>query len=274
VEPIRRAIRSVVGGGSPVYSLGSRFLDFLAVVRAENLATWRTLRRLQTPAELGIPPVTLQLRQLAHPMVLRAGTEDANIVISSIIREEYGDFTPVREPLWMVDAGAYIGDTSAYFLSRFRQLRVIALEPNAQNFLQAQKNLLPYGERCTLLKTGLWKSDGKQNLTGDSTGASIAANGVQIDVISIPTILRRFSIPQIDILKMDIEGAETAVFAENAERWLRHVEMLIIEIHGDRAMDTVSRTLGTCGFSMRRFRSVWYCSRLNAKACDAARQGQ
>jgi hypothetical protein len=79
-------------------------------------------------------------------------------------------------------------------------------------------------------------------------------------VISLPTILRRFSIPRIDILKIDIEGAESAVLGEEALAWLPSIGMLIIEIHGPQAMEMVSRTLAKAGFRMRQFRSVWYCS--------------
>lgn len=48
----------------------------------------------------------------------------------------------------------------------------------------------------------------------------------------MPEILRRAgAAPPIDILKVDIEGAETAVFRGQRE-WLRFTRHLAIELHG------------------------------------------
>jgi predicted O-methyltransferase YrrM len=90
---------------------------------------------------------------------IRPGTPDVSTIINNVIREEYGHFSYAGDPQWMVDAGAYIGDTAAYFLSRFPRFRVIALEPNPPAFAMASQNLKPYGERVILMKKGLWVDD-------------------------------------------------------------------------------------------------------------------
>lgn len=45
-------------------------------------------------------------------------------------------------------------------------------------------------------------------------------------------ILADSGFPHIDLLKVDIEGAETQLFADNLE-WLEHTRMIAIEFHGD-----------------------------------------
>jgi len=45
----------------------------------------------------------------------------------------------------------------------------------------------------------------------------------------------------IDILKLDIEGAEKNVFEKNFEKWLPKVKILIIEFH-DRMIEGCSST--------------------------------
>jgi FkbM family methyltransferase len=204
--------------------------------------------------------VSISFRNLQYPFFIRQGTIDVTTVINNVIREEYGKFQPASEPQWMIDAGAYIGDTTAYFLSRFPYLKVIALEPHIKNYEIACKNLTPYGERVVLLNKGLWSRDQKATFGGAYSGASIRDKGWEINCISLPTILDQFSIPRINILKMDIEGAEEAIFSSSPEGWLDRIDLLIIELHGQKIMEVVLNTLRKYHFSMKKFRSVFYCT--------------
>ena len=201
----------------------------------------------------------MSFKNLRHPILIRPGTQDADTVINNIVREEYGQFTPPRDPLWMIDAGAYIGDTTAYFLCRFDKLRVIALEPNPESFPTAVANLAPYGERAILLPKGLWSRDERLSLGGGGTGACLTGEEGSIDCVSVPTILEQYQIPRLDVLKMDIEGAEEAIFAAEPEGWLARVDLILIEIHNEPAQRLITSVLKQNGFSMQRYRSIWYC---------------
>ena len=79
----------------------------------------------------------LNLRSLEFPIIIRPGTDDLSSVINNAIREEYGQFKKNFSPVTIVDAGAYIGDTAAYFLSRFPDAQVVALEPNEESYILA-----------------------------------------------------------------------------------------------------------------------------------------
>lgn len=58
-----------------------------------------------------------------------------------------------------------------------------------------------------------------------------AANGAQkVPTITMEEILRRADNNFIDLLKIDIEGAERQVFSGGAE-WLQRVGLIIIELH-------------------------------------------
>ncbi len=260
VEAVRQSIRSRLGYGSPVYQLGARGFNFVATWRKEGIRTWRRLRSL----ELGNPRAdseVVRLRSLQHPIRVRPGTADVSTVINNVIREEYGAFQFDHDPVWMIDAGAYIGDTSAYFLSRFPKLRVIALEPNPETYQVVQQNLEPYGERATLLKKGLYGEDTTQHFQADGPGSAIGSSGMVVDCISIPTLLEQYSIPEIDILKIDIEGAEDAVFRSIPEAWLDRVRLLLIEIHNADAEALILRIMAEHGFESSRYRSLWYFTR-------------
>lgn len=67
----------------------------------------------------------------------------------------------------------------------------------------------------------------------DSSAHAISEKAItdfNILSITIPEILQLESIHHIDILKMDIEGAEKEIFETNAS-WLNKVNILIIELH-------------------------------------------
>ena len=259
MEIARRLIQGLIGSNSKIYQFGAMILDFLYVAHKEGVRAWFSLRQLQRESLSDLSPIPVKLHTLQHPIFIRPGTEDVPTIINNIIREEYGNFQPVSDPRWMIDAGAYIGDTTAYFLSRFPKLNVIALEPNPPSHEMASRNLKPYNERAVVIKKALWVEDCNAFFEGDSTGASIQDRGFEIECISMPTIIKQFSIYRIDILKMDIEGAEKSIFASNPEEWLSRTNLLIIEIHGPEILSLVSTTLQRCNFSMKQYRSVWYC---------------
>src|SRR5438270_7731151 len=133
MESIRRLIRKILGPHSKFYRAGAAALDFFATMRSDGFATWYALRRIKNGRH-DAAAESVTLKNAMHPMSLRPGTEDVSTVLNNVVRQEYGQFAPDRQPRWMIDAGAYIGDTCAYFLSRFDDLRVIALEPDPENY--------------------------------------------------------------------------------------------------------------------------------------------
>ncbi len=258
MDLLRRAIRSIINPDSSLYKGGATVMDFLTTMMTDGYKTWSVLQEL-AEGKQSDPPRPVILRNLTHPILVRPGTQDAHTIINNVVRKEYDQMKLSTPPKWMIDAGAYIGDTSAYFLSRFPDLKIIALEPNPSAHEIAKQNLKPYGDRAILLQKGLYISDGTALFSGESTGASIAETGFKIDCTNVSSLLERYSIPFVDILKMDIEGAEEAIFSSNPEIWLSRINMLIIEIHSSHAKPLITGVLTDNGFSMKRYRSIWYC---------------
>jgi len=84
---------------------------------------------------------------------------------------------------------------------------------------------------------------------------SIFARGRGDDVIQAPvyrltTIMKLLGQETIDVLKMDVEGAEKYVFAENYQDWLGKVDAIVIEIHGHECADVFHRAIGPFGFEV------------------------
>jgi FkbM family methyltransferase len=259
LERVRRALRALLGG-TPAYAVAAALVDGASIVAKDGIATWVALRRLRG-GEPGSPPVSCRLRTLAHPILLRPGSEDAATVTNTVVRGEWGAFSAPAAPRWMIDAGAYIGDTTAYFLSRFPTLRALALEPNPASYALALENLRPYGERAVVLNAGLWGTEGSAHVAGEFTHAAIGPTGIEIRTVDVPALLRQFSIDHVDILKMDVEGAECSILSADPGAWLPKVSLLLLEIHGPTAMSVVRPILEAAGFRLRRHRSGWYCAR-------------
>lgn len=260
MEMIRRGIRQLLGYDSRLYRSGADLLNFIAAVKSDGFKTWRLLNDLKYGRHSGTQPLPVKLRKLNHPIFVRPNTQDAITLIDNVIRGEY-DYvqTPDNSPRWMIDAGAYIGDTSAFFLSKYKDLKAIALEPNTTNYSLAETNLKPYGERAVLLNKGLFTIDGITSFSGDGTDGSIGETGVQIDCVCIASLLERFCIQKLDILKMDIEGAEENIFRSAPELWLNRIGLLIIEVHSSEIQALVHRVMNENGFRMERHRSLWFC---------------
>ena len=258
MEIIRQAVRSILKPDSGIYKTGASMMDFLSTIATDGYKSWRILKDLEK-GNRNDQPCAVSLRNLKYPIFIRPGTQDAHTIINNVIRKEYDQVKLTTSPVWMIDAGAYIGDTAAYFLSSYSDLNIVALEPNPSAYGLAKINLKPYGDRIILLQKGLYINDGVVFFSGDNTGASISKSGFEIDCTTILSLLEQYSIPRVDILKMDIEGAEEAIFDSKPQEWLNRVDMLIIEIHGSHIEPKIFRVLSDNGFSMKQYRSVWYC---------------
>ncbi len=264
LEYVRRSVRRAFAYDSTVYRLVSQTYTLSAVARSEGFVAAVRIRRLERSKSN--KETCLQLKRLSHPIYIREGTPDIPTVINTVIREEYGQRWNGVRPLRMIDAGAYIGDTSAYFLSRFPGITVVALEPNGSNFALAEKNLAPYGNRVKLYNMALDGAPGLVHMSGEHLGAAIASSASgqdtgAIEATSIPKVLDAASWDDIDILKMDIEGAEAAVLNHRADSWLARVRRVILEPHGAEIEAKVRATLVRNGFTVARHRSLLYALR-------------
>jgi FkbM family methyltransferase len=187
--------------------------------------------------------------------------KDVSVAVNNFIREEYGAVEPPSSPKILVDGGAYIGDTTAYFLSKYPSLRSIAFEPMPDSFAMAQQNLKPYNDRVELLQMALTADGQPIQMTGEQTGARAGAQGkIEVQTITITQILERLPENRIDILKLDVEGSEGPIFADAPERWLPKVNFIIVETHGDEVTNTVLGALQAANWTIERVRNLYFCS--------------
>ena len=195
-----------------------------------------------------------------HPFWIRHGTSDANVLIQSVFRGAYRAWLPADgAPAWILDLGANIGDSAVWFLARFPSARVLSIEPEPGNYELARRNLAPYGDRVILLRAAIWPSDGHVRVRAvpeNPAGSEVGAVGdTDCAAVSVPTLMARYGISHIDILKCDIEGTEAALF-QPPPAWLARVDHICIELHDANCRAAVREAARSRGFSERAYREV------------------
>jgi FkbM family methyltransferase len=179
--------------------------------------------------------VSLRVRKLRRDVVFRGKTDKG--VMSHFFSPGYRILDTVENPVRViVDAGANIGDETLRFRHFHPDARIVAIEPDPGNFNILSANVAS-DSAIELLNNGLWSHDcGLCVIAGDSAEgfrveeADDRSQPPDVEAISIPSIMARFSLSSIDILKMDIEGSEFQVFSSpSVESWIGGVKVLIFE---------------------------------------------
>jgi FkbM family methyltransferase len=183
--------------------------------------------------------IQVHLRPTGRPVVLRGATSDITCLEKVFVHQDYKSPFPI-DPRVIVDAGANIGMATLYFAQEYPKAKIIAIEPEPSNFKILEWNCagLP---NVVLVEGALWRESRAlviQDERAEKWAFSVAesatgapAHSQQIKAVTIPGLLRDFGIERIDILKLDIEGAERELFAAGAESWLGSVGQIVIELH-------------------------------------------
>lgn len=183
----------------------------------------------------------------AHPILLRVGTSDIATYEQVFVEREY-EFVSLGQPKVIVDAGANIGLAAVVFATRFPEARVIAIEPERNNFKMLERNLAPY-PNAVAVHGALWDSESTIDLVdpgfgnwafmtranggSETSNDGLAVNAQQMNRVrafTVDTLMREQGLQNIDILKIDIEGAEFEVFADPSA-WIGKVGAMIVELH-------------------------------------------
>jgi FkbM family methyltransferase len=173
-------------------------------------------------------------------------------------REDYAIRSPDQAPI-IFDCGANIGLATIYWLGRFPRARITCFEPDPtiagvlrDNLLAAQRALrLPAGEptpdavtsdgvfsavvgTTRVIEAAVWVEEGSLSFTEQGAGGGHLGGGA----LTVPTVRladylaahRASSSHPIDLLKIDIEGAEVDVLLD-CEPHLADVAALFVEFH-------------------------------------------
>ena len=180
----------------------------------------------------------------AHAEVeLRLGTSDVPTFRQVFVDCEYTSASLPETAATIVDLGANIGLASLYFAARYPQARILAVEPEAENFALLLRNTAVLGGRVDCRQAAVWLHDGTVRFqTRDDDGqplgawgARVAADGPsgdgEVPCFRLATLLAMAEFAHVDILKVDIEGAERELFSCGLDDCLGRIGLVIVETH-------------------------------------------
>jgi FkbM family methyltransferase len=134
----------------------------------------------------------------------------------------------------IVDCGANSGMASRFFSVTYPAARIIAIEPDAENLAFARLNNPGSAVRFKL--AGVGHSEGRARIVDTEQGnwayrTEERADG-PVEIISINRVLEEHCEEGVEpfLIKIDIEGYETNLFAKNTE-WIDRFPVLVIELH-------------------------------------------
>lgn len=182
-----------------------------------------------------------------RPFLIRKGTTDIKVFRCIFVNKEFK--LPIKvEPKFIVDAGAYTGLSTLYFANRYPEAKIIAIEPEPSNFDTLVKNTQNL-EKVSRINAGLWSKSALLKIEEGEVGNwGFTVNEVpentdfHTHAITMDDVFKLNVIDEIDILKLDIEGAEKELFSRNYQSWIHKVNVIIIELH-DRFMPGCTESL-------------------------------
>ena len=159
---------------------------------------------------------SIKLPSFNHPFSLRKNTSDQSTFEQVFLNDEY-NLNFIQDPKVIIDGGANIGLFALQMKKQFPNAKIISIEPDPENFQLLQKNLAPYSQ-VDFENAGLWNKDtqlkvydkyncGKWGMVVEED----LVNG-SIKAIAIDTLLDKYKIDRIDILKIDIENLRNNVY--------------------------------------------------------------
>jgi FkbM family methyltransferase len=150
----------------------------------------------------------------------------------------------------IIDCGANIGITALYFASRYPNAKIYCVEPHPENFAILKQNVQFQSRIIPIHAAVVAQPNTSVRLSVDEPawGNKLSQKGEGIDVpaITVSEICEKYGLQDIDLLKVDIEGAEEAMFADAG--FLSRVKAGIIELHGQYSKQRFDKDLTKWGF--------------------------
>ncbi len=205
--------------------------------------------------------------QLEHDVTLRLrGSSDFAVFKDIFIAQPYACLRDLADVSVVLDLGANVGLSAAYFLNLFPNSRVLAVEPDERNVAVCRLNLSGYGDRATVLQGAAWSECGYVNLLrgefrdGREWATQVAAGDGDVKAWDMPALIAMAGAP-IDLLKVDIERAETELFSGDVH-WLDSVRNICIELHGDDCRDVFFRAMAQYEYDLSESGELTICRNL------------
>jgi FkbM family methyltransferase len=168
---------------------------------------------------------------------LRKNSSDLEVFIGIFCKYNYRSKSLLNlNPNIIVDIGCNNGLSIVNFHTDFPECKIIGIEPDPVNYqftLINSKDL----KNVEVLNSALWHENTKLHLKDNGKGEyafSLVTNGKiysEVDTITMTDLMDIYNLNHIDLLKIDIEGAELDIFSKGSLDWISKVNCIVIELH-------------------------------------------
>ena len=171
---------------------------------------------------------------------VRVNTSDRLMIWEIWNAKAYDDKQfPIRESDTVVDIGAHIGAFSVRAAGLAHRGHVYAYEPSSDNFDMLTANrLLNNLDNLYIEKSAISGRQGQMTLytpAGNPIMGSLlqatSAHAETVNVTTITDIIATQHIERIDLLKMDVEGAEYDILFNCPSETLAKIQQVVMEYH-------------------------------------------
>jgi len=227
------------------------------------------------------PKVSLRLRGLPGEIRVRMKGSDISVLRQVFADECYRAVLPIGQADSVVDLGANVGYASLYFWRYLNAARLVAVEPDPMNAAACRANLQNVPIDCQFRQAAVWsRAMGLMVERGtfrDGRDWAVTvrpAHGEEVPVttaIDVGSLLDEAGLGQVDLLKIDIEGAERELFAEGASAWLGRVRNLVIELHDEQCVERFERAMAPFDFDRRASGDAFACLNIRPRKSEPGR---
>jgi FkbM family methyltransferase len=190
---------------------------------------------------------SIYLPKLKRTIYLRKDSKDKETFEEIFLTNLYNIMLPI-EPKTIVDAGANVGLASLFFKMKYPDASIVAIEIEQENIDAIHKNTkdlpnLDVKHNALYNKKAFFSIHDPYNATNSFQVKEVSTiEEADITSITLDEILDSNNWDTIDILKIDIEGAEKQLFESNYQNWLPKTKVIMVETH-DRMIPKCSYTV-------------------------------
>ena len=175
---------------------------------------------------------------------VRPGTADVFTLDDTFTAGYHRSLWPLPDAPVIADLGGHIGSTALDYSLIHPGARITAVELDAGNFGLLEENTRDR-DGITAVHAGVAAHDGVLTYDGSDTNtfAASAAGRWTSPAMTVDSICPG----PVDLLKMDIEGAEASVL-KSGRSWAGRVRHILVETHPPYTREECLRDLGALGF--------------------------
>ena len=162
----------------------------------------------------------------------------------------------------VVDGGAYVGIFTLLAAKLVgEEGKVIAFEPDRENFENLQKNIqLNNLRNVIVIPKGMWNQNGMLNMESNNNASTFyfneqSRNICQVPVTTLDETLKHLKINKVNFIKMDIEGAEIEALKRSIQTLKQSNSSLAIAtyhiINGEKTAQAVEDLLRLIGYKVK-----------------------